>query len=150
MAPSAFREVAAQAFVHATESEEAVARAILTLVPGARVERVALGGHFGQALHRLTARSSDRTCVNAAVEVLRRAAGPEIASSATQRLSDASVLHVRVDKQAAAQGQPRLAQAPAGDVVLLRFRLRAPRLAHEAAIEIVRGTFGGRTPPEEE
>lgn len=150
MTPAAFREVAAEAFVHATESEAAVSRALASVVPGVPLDRLVLGGHFGQSLLRLTAKTTDKARVAAAVATLRRAAGPEICASARERVSEDLVLHIRIDKQAAAGGTPRVAQAPEGDVVLLRFRLRAPRLTPEAAVILVQQAFGAPTSEEEE
>lgn len=150
MAPAAFREVAAEAYVHATESEEAVGRAVGFLLPGARVERRVLGGHFGQSLVRLSARSTDRACIEAAVDALRRAGGDEIARTAAKRLSDDLQLHVRVDKQSASLARPTIASGGAGDVVIVRFRLRSPRLTAAQASAIVGETFGEPGRAEEE
>jgi RNA binding exosome subunit len=138
----AFREVAAEAFVHATESEEAVRRALTFVVPGARVERRGLGGHFGQPLVQLKAATTDRGRVSHAVEVVRRAGGAEVAATAARRLSPDLLLHVRLDKQEASLGRAALGAGGAGDAVVVRFRLRAPRLTFEAAVAVVRGEFG--------
>ena len=150
MALHAFREVTVEGFVHATESEERVRGAIEALAPGAKVARAALGGHFGQALVRLTASSKEGAVVEAAVAALRGAAGPAIAAAAGRRLSDDLVLHLRVDKQRALRGEVALLDQGPGDVLVVRLKVRAPRLTPEAAVAIVQQAFGNPRSDEEE
>ncbi len=144
------RELVAEAFSHATESEERVARALSTAAPGARVERKALGGHFGQPLVRLTATTREGAQIAAAIERLRAAAGSEIARTAARRLSEDRVLHLRLDKQAAAEGELRLCEASQGDVIVVRLRLRVPRVPAEDAVVLIQRVFGAPRGGEEE
>ena len=151
MRPHAFRELSAEAFVHATESETRVERALLLAAPGARVERKAIGGHFGQALVRLSARTKDPAGIEAAVDALRHAVGGEVARTAARRLSGDLILHLRLDKQAAAGGALRLTDSAVGDVIAVRLRLRGARLSQETAIPLIQRAFGApREAAEEE
>jgi RNA binding exosome subunit len=145
-----YRELTAEAFCHATEAEDRVAKALAAVAPGARVERKALGGHFGQPLVQLTATFREGPAIAAAVARLKAATGPEIARTAARRLSEDRTLHLRLDKQAAAEGQLRLCDASQGDVVVVRLRMRAPRLSTEEAVLLVQREFGTPQGPEEE
>ena len=150
MAKLVYRELTAEAFCHATEGEDRVARALATVAPGVRAERRALGGHFGQPLVRLTVTCREGPEIAAAVARLKAASGPEIARTAARRLSEDRTLHLRLEKQAAAEGRLRLCDASQGDVVVVRLRVRAPRLTTEEAVLLVEREFGAPQGLEEE
>jgi RNA binding exosome subunit len=88
--------------------------------------------------------------VRSAVEALARAAGPAVAGSASRRLSDDLVLHLRLDKQRAFANEVVLLDHGPGDVLVVRLKLRAPRLTREGAAALVERAFGGSLPGEEE
>lgn len=150
MARLVCRELVAEAFCHATESEERVVAALGAAAPGARVERKALGGHFGQPLVRFTAMTREPSDIAAAIARFKAAAGPEIARTAARRLSDDRILHLRLEKQAAAAGQLRLCEASEGDVIVVRLRLRAPGMPAEEAVVLIQREFGSPLGAEEE
>jgi RNA binding exosome subunit len=136
-----FRELVAEAFVHATESPEAVELALRLFVRGAPVERSEIGGHFGQALAHLKASVKDPGAVAQAVALIQAAVGPEVGRTAGKRMGRDLSLNIRFDKQAALQGELRLETRPETDVVKVRLRLRAPGLRAEAAAALIQQDF---------
>lgn len=147
MKARAFRRLVVEAFVHATESPEAVERAVSLFAPGARVERRELGGHFGQRLTALHASLVDEGAILECLARLKAAVGPELAWSAARRVDPDLNLHIRFDKQAASRGEMRLEGARENDVVKVELRLRASRLDHAGAVALLQGAFGD--PPEQ-
>jgi RNA binding exosome subunit len=150
MALRAFRELSVEAFVHATESEARVEQAVRAVAGGAKVERQALGGHFGQPLVRLTAVTREPAAIERAVSAIAAAHGAEVVRTVDRRISRDLVLHLRVEKQAAFLGTLRLSDASQGDVLAVRFRLRAPRLTPQEAAELVQQAFGAPAAKAEE
>ncbi len=145
-----FRELAAEAFVHATESPEAVERALRLFAPGAPVERSEIGGHFGQALAHLSVSVKDAGAIAQVVALIKAAVGPEVGRSAGKRIGRDLTLNIRFDKQAALRGEMRLETRPEHDVVKVRLRLRAPGLRPEAAAALIQRDFVGHLSPTEE
>jgi len=150
MAPLAFREVRAEAFVHATESPEAVERALNAVLPGVRFERRDLGGHFGQALGQISGVERAPSRVAEAMDRVRQAVGPEVARSVERRLDEDLTLHIRFDKQEAFAERLRLESRPQNDVVKLQARLKATRRTRDDALARLVQQFSGATAPEEE
>ena len=142
MRENAYRDLVLEAFVHATESEEKVARAIALLAPGAPIERSPLSGHFGQPLTLLRAQVQDRASIDRCLDAVRDAVGVQLAANAARRIGPDLVLHVRLDKQEAAAGRIALEGPAAHDIVKLSVRLRAPRLDLEGAVALVAREFG--------
>ncbi|HEX9710594.1 MAG TPA: RNA-binding domain-containing protein [Candidatus Thermoplasmatota archaeon] len=121
-----FRELDLEAFVHATESRERVEGALLHVAPGARVERQALRGHFGQPLLVLRARLRDPPAVESAVRRLAESAGAELARTLARRVDEQGRFFARLDKQAAAAGTIALSDSTENDVIRWTARVRAP------------------------
>ena len=145
-----FKDVELEAFAHATESPEAVERALRLFAPHARLEREVLGGHFGQSLVALRALVREPEEIAETIARIRSAVGPQVARSAARRIDHDLRLHFRFDKQRAARGEIALDPPPEHDIVKLRIRLRGPGLSRAGAVALVQGEFGGATPREEE
>ncbi len=138
-----FRGLELEAFVHATESREKVEQALLRVAPGARVEREARSGHFGQPLLILRARLREVGDVESVVGRLGAAAGPDLADTASRRIDDQLRLYVRLDKQRAAAGEIVLSSQPVNDVIKLTAKIHAPGKGRAAVIAEFRKRFGG-------
>jgi RNA binding exosome subunit len=136
-----FSDIEVEAFIHATESAEAVERALRTIAPEARVERTQLGGHFGQNLAALRGRLKEPKQVEAAVERLRAEVGPQLARQAHRRVDPSLRLHARFDKQAAALGQVVLSTRKENDVIKFSVRLKAGGQNREEALAVFRRLF---------
>lgn len=145
-----YRDLTLEAFVHATESQEKVERAMRLFAPHAKVERRQLGGHFGQSLSVLRAVVEDDAAIARALSQVKDAVGAEVARTASRRLDRDLALHIRFDKQAAARGEIRLEQSAAPDVVKLEVRLRGPRRDRDEALVLLRQAFSPGGPSEEE
>jgi RNA binding exosome subunit len=138
-----FQGLELEAFVHATESREKVEQALLRVAPGARVEREARTGHFGQPLLILRARLREPADDESFVTRLGAAAGPDLADTAARRIDDQLRIHARLDKQRAAAGEIALSSEPANDVIKLTAKIRAPGKGRAAVIAEFRKRFGG-------
>lgn len=145
-----YRDIRVEAFVHATESQEAVEKALRLFAPGARVERRELGGHFGQPLLQLTAVERDPKAAGAAMSRVQAAVGGEIGGRLGKHLDESLTLHIRFDKQEAFEGRMRLEQSARSDVVKLAARLKLPRRPREEAMASVAEAFSRALSGEEE
>ncbi len=150
MAALGYRDLRVEAFVHATESAEAVERAMRLFAPRAKFERKDLGGHFGQPLVKLTAVERDPDTVAVAMEQVKAQVGRAVGARLGRHLDEALTLHVRFDKQEAFEGRMRLERSARSDVVKLAVRLRLPRLAREEALALVGEAFPRPPAGEEE
>lgn len=146
----AYRELRVEAFVHATESAEAVEKAMRLIAPQASLERKDLGGHFGQPLVQLTAVERDPGVVAGVMERVKAEFGRAVGASLGRHLDEALTLHFRLDKQEAFEGRMRLERSPRSDVVKLAVRLRLPRLTREEALALVGDEFPRPPAGEEE
>lgn len=143
MARLRFRELELEAFVHATESRDAVEAAVLGLAPGARVEREGLTGHFGQALVVVRARLRDPAGVEGVVARVAKSIGPELARTADRRVDGQGRVFARFDKQAAAVGRIELASKRENDVIKFTAKVRPPPRGQAEVLAAFRERFGG-------
>lgn len=139
-----------EAFVHATESQEAVEKALRLFAPGAKVERREIGGHFGQPLLQLAAVERDAEAAEAAMSRVKAAVAGEVGARLGRHLDESMTLHIRFDKQEAFEGRIRLERSARSDVVKLAARVKLPRLPREAALAAVAEEFPGARSGEEE
>ncbi len=146
----AYRELRVEAFVHATESQEAVEKALRLFARQAKVDRKELGGHFGQQLLQLTAVERDASTVGAAMGRVKEAVGREIGARLGRHLDESLALHIRFDKQEAFEGRICLERSARSDVVKLAARLKLPRMAREEALALVAAEFPTAPSAEEE
>jgi len=116
--------IEARAYCHATEEEGRVERALAFACPGGELTREDLEGHFGNTLVRLTRRIEHGKAIRAAWENWSNAGlSAALATSVDARVDDDSVLHFRLDKQAAF-GE-RLELAKDSDAIDVRLKLLA-------------------------
>src|SRR5436309_16139262 len=95
--------IEARTYAHATEDEARVSAALAFALPGGEPVREALEGHFGNALVRLTRRIEDGKSIRAIRERWSTAGLPQSSESEVQaHVHEHRVLHLRLDKQAAA------------------------------------------------
>lgn len=122
-----------RAFCHPTEQEDRVRRAIETAAPGISAAATHAEGHFGPPLLILTARLESREAMNAFWTRLKGAAGGDrLLESIKDRIDDDCVLHLRLDKQAAFEGE--LTLVGHDDVIAIRAKVSSfPAKRNEAA-----------------
>lgn len=122
----------------ATEDEERVKRSLaLFLPPSIRIERTIAEGHFGNLITVLEARiEQDKDCKffidflkSSLVEDELARIGREI----PERVDEGCFLHIRLDKQAAYQGEVRLASS--SDAIAVRIKIKAFPARKEMAVE---------------
>jgi len=145
-----YKDMEVEAFVHATESAEAVERAIRLFAPRAQLKRETLGGHFGQSLLSLRARVVDPSEISEVIDRIRAGVGPEVARTAARRIDEDLRLHFRFDKQRASRGEIAFDVRPENDVVKMQVRLRSPGLDQSGAVTFVQRDFEGKGLREEE
>jgi hypothetical protein len=104
------RWIEAKVYCHATEDEGRVAAALDAACPGGAAGRTVTEGHFGNPIVQLVRRIEGAEAVRSAWARWAFAGiVSSIAAEAERRVDDGGILHVRLDKQAAAEGSLRLA-----------------------------------------
>ncbi len=130
-----------RAFAHATEDPDKVIEAVRHLLPASHVDEIIfkrrnLKGHYGNPITLFETRVKKKEIVNAIVETLSSGLS-ELNKETLQRNISAHMekgsLYIRLDKQAAFQGEFKLCTA---DPVRIRMRFRIKR--RENIIEICR------------
>ena len=119
-----FHWLEVRAFCHATEDEEKVVAAMRTVLPEGEIRREKLGGHFGNPIVSLVARTERAADIRAVWGRLAHALGrDEILRGVAARLDEDAVFHMRLDKQRAFGGE--LTPAAEGDVIDVRAKVAA-------------------------
>jgi RNA binding exosome subunit len=134
-------EVDISCFAHATEDEGKVLDAVRRLLPQALVENVVFAkteaqGHHGNPIIVFETRIMDKEIVKAVVENLALNLTPldkETLLNEVERHVEKGSFYVRLDKQAAFQGEFKLAVV---DPIRVRLRLKKSRF--EDVVEICR------------
>ena len=128
-----FLWVELRAFCHPTEQEDRVRAAIERAAPGAAVATAQAESHFGPPLLILTARITAAGPKKAFWHRLKGAPGMDAAiESIKDHIDDNCVLHLRLDKQRAYQGEFVLVEHD--DVVSVRAKVASfPAKRNEAA-----------------
>ncbi|WP_435125475.1 RNA-binding protein [Halobaculum sp. D14] len=138
MAAIPFHYVDLRAFCYATEDEKRVEDALRTFLPEEYdVKRVENEGHHGDRIVVLSARVENADDVRHVLSVLSEL--PEldrVQSELDERVDQNNSLFLRLDKQAAFGGEPRL-----GPGLTLRAKVEAYPAKHEAAVENARDTL---------
>jgi len=142
MASLPIRWIEARTYCHATEDETRVNRALAFICPEGETVREVLEGHFGNTLVRLTRRVEDRRSIRPLWERwstsgLREAIGRDVDA----RVDEDSILHFRLDKQAAFR--ERLALATDADTIDVRLKLIAYPAKTEEARRAARSILQG-------
>lgn len=127
-----------RAYVHATEDEDRVSKAIDAVCVGPDLAREVLEGHFGNPIVRLSRRLETVDEIRAAWERWRSAGTlSEISKELEGRIDEDGILHLRLDKQAAYGG--RLALAREGDPIDVRIKLKVYRVKEDEILRVARG-----------
>jgi len=132
-----FHSVELRAYVHATEEEGRVERAVRTVWPGAVVATERFEGHHGNPLLMMTCRIEGREDIETFWRHLKDAgAVPAILEGIEERVDEDAVLHFRVDKQRAFEGAVELTRHD--DVIAVRAKVVAHPAKRSAAIRAAR------------
>lgn len=128
-----FLWIEVRAFVHPTEQEDRVRKAIATVAPGAEVRAEVAEGHFGPPLVILSGRLEAPERKRAFWRPFKGVAGlPGVLDAIKDHVDDDCVLHLRLDKQRAFLGE--LAIVDHDDVLAVRAKVSAyPAKRNEAA-----------------
>lgn len=138
-----FHSVELRSYVHATEEEDRVERAMRTVWPGAAVTTTALEGHHGNRLVLMSCRIERREEVDAFWKHLKQAgAVPAILEGIEELVDDDAVLHFRVDKQRAFEGAIEIARHD--DVIAVRAKVVAHPAKKSTAVRAAREDLSRR------
>jgi len=126
-----------RAYVHATEEEGRVSKAIETVAAGPDVAREVFEGHFGNPIVRLSRRLETVDGIRATWERWRSAGAlSEVSKDLPGRIDEDGILHVRFDKQAAYGG--RFALGREGDAIDVRIKLKVYRVKEDEILRVAR------------
>lgn len=127
---------------HATESEDRVKTALSLFIFDNEIETNTTEGYFGNPIIIMQSHLKRKNC-NSFVTLLRSKMPEEelrkIKSELPDRIDDECVLHIRFDKQAAYQGQVRLAAN--SDTIMAQLKLRAYPANREKAVAAAEKLF---------
>jgi len=134
-------EVDVSCFAHATEDETKVLHAVRRLLPPMCIESISFmkskaQGHHGNPIVTFEAKIKEKSIVKAVVETLASNLNPMDKETLMNEVSmhvEKGSFYLRLDKQAAFEGEFRLAQA---DPIRVRLRFKKNRL--EDIVEICR------------
>jgi len=134
-------EVGISCFAHATEDEGKVLEALRHMLPQAQTDMISFVktkacGHYGNPIVMFEARIKEKDVVGAVVENLALNLSPldkETLINEIGKHVEKGSFYLRLDKQAAFEGETRLASA---DPIRVRLRFKKSRL--EDIIEICR------------
>lgn len=119
-----FHSVEFRAYVHATEDETRVERAMRTLSPEGTIETEAAEGHHGNPILMKRLRIQKDDAITAFWRRVKEAGLLEkILEDLEARIDEDAVLHLRFDKQAAHRGSIELARTD--DVISVRAKIAA-------------------------
>jgi len=126
---------------HATEDESKVLAAVRNLLPSAQFENISfkkssLRGHHGNPITLFESKIKDKEVVGAIVENLASSLSPldkETLLNEIERHLDKGSFYIRLDKQAAFEGEFKLTAADP-----VRFRLRFKKNRPEDIVEVCR------------
>lgn len=140
-----FRSATVSTHAHATEDEQRVLRAMMTLLPEAvEVRRSKLKGHHGNPITSLEARVGHRGLLKELwqrmVAKLRAGELERFRSTVPQRVDDSCHLYLRFDKQLAYCGE--LALTDSGDAVHMRLKIAAYPAKPEVAVTLAEKFMG--------
>ncbi len=116
--------IVARAYCQATEDEDLVAEAVSAAVSGGTPSEERVEGQFGSSVMVLSRRVEHAADLRATWDRWTQADLPrELLRDLDDRLDDDGVLHFRLDKQKAAQGQLRLRRE--ADAIDVKVKLKA-------------------------
>ncbi len=134
-----FHYVDLRAFCYATEDEDRVEAALRHYLPeDYPVERATHEGHHGDEIVVLSARVDNADDVRTVMDrVLEAGEGERIIEEIEDRVDEDCSFHLRLDKQAAYDGESAL-----GDGLHLRAKVEAYPAKRQNAVEAVRRSLG--------
>lgn len=134
-----FHYVDLRCFRYATEDEDAVERALRFYLPeDAAIEREESEGHYGDTIVVLSSRVERADEVRAVFDRVTAAPGfAAVRADLGERVDGDCTFHLRLDKQAAAAGEPEL-----GRGIQLSAKVEAYPADKERAIAAVERSFG--------
>jgi RNA binding exosome subunit len=126
----------ARTFCHATESLDKVQLALATVVGEADIKSMRSEGHHGNPITVLESTIEDPGGIAAFFERMTNEDLETVERQVSSRIDDSCDLFIRLDKQAAYQGEVRLATD--ADVISVRLRVRAFPSRPEIACDVVK------------
>jgi len=131
-----------RASVHATESDDRVKTALSLFLFDNKINETQTEGHFGNPITLLQGQIKGKDCTRF-IDILKSSL-PEyelekLRNERCERIDDECCFHIRFDKQAAFEGQVRLATT--ADTITAKIKLKAYPANYEKALVAAEGLF---------
>ena len=141
-----FSSATVKVFVHATEDEAKLRRAIgVFLPPSVSVATASLTGHFGNPIKVLSARLNKKQTQELWSELTEKLVDMHrLRATLGQRVDSSCILYIRLDKQRACQGE--LALTESGDAIHIKLKVVARPAKPEVAVRRVLEFLEGSSP----
>ena len=128
--------------VHATESDDRVKTALSLFLFDNKINETQTEGHFGNPITLLQGQIKGKDCTRF-IDILKSSL-PEyelekLRNERCERIDDECCFHIRFDKQAAFEGQVRLATT--ADTITAKIKLKAYPANYEKALAVAEGLF---------
>ncbi|MFA4936286.1 MAG: RNA-binding domain-containing protein [Candidatus Methanoperedens sp.] len=128
--------------VHATESDDRVKTALSLFLFDNKINETQTEGHFGNPITLLQGQIKGKDCTRF-IDILKSSL-PEyelekLRNERCERIDDECCFHIRLDKQAAFEGQIRLATT--ADTITAKIKLKAYPANYENAFVAAEGLF---------
>jgi RNA-binding protein len=146
MSSKPIHNISIRAICSATESEEKVKKALSTFIFENKTDIINTDGHFGNPISILTATIRGIDCnrfIELLISMLPEQDMHKLKDEIYDRVDDDCVLHLRLDKQAAYDGNVQIATT--GDTITSEIKLRTYPARREKAITVAENIF--RTKP---
>ena len=131
-----------RASVHATESDDRVKTALSLFLFDNKINESQTEGHFGNPITLLHGQIKGKDCTRFIDNLKSRLPEFELkklSNERCERIDDECCLHIRFDKQAAFEGQVRLATTT--DTITAKIKLRAYPANYEKALVAAEALF---------
>jgi RNA binding exosome subunit len=131
-----------RASVHATESDDRVKTALSLFLFDNKINESQTEGHFGNPITLLHGQIKGKDCTRFIDNLKSRLPEFELkklSNERCERIDDECCLHIRFDKQAAFEGQVRLATT--ADTITAKIKLRAYPANYEKALVAAEALF---------
>jgi len=131
-----------RASVHATESDDRVKTALSLFLFDNKINESQTEGHFGNPITLLHGQIKGKDCtrfIDNLKSCLPEFELKKLSNERCERIDDECCLHIRFDKQAAFEGQVRLATT--ADTITAKIKLRAYPANYERALVAAEALF---------
>ena len=131
-----------RASVHATESDDRVKTALSLFLFDNKINESQTEGHFGNPITLLHGQIKGKDCarfIDNLKSCLPEFELKKLSNERCERIDDECCLHIRFDKQAAFEGQVRLATT--ADTITAKIKLRAYPANYEKALVAAEALF---------